>query len=135
MSNLLFTCLTGPLFKVRAIKEGWFPEIAPPNVASETLYGSCLQIYDRTTESNDIVHTYPWGDPAYWRGRLVNETNIIEPVGNATHKRKFTLQPNHHWTGYGAQIILVACVALLIIGWRQYSTRNRKKWEYTEIST
>ena len=124
---------------VRAVEEGWFPPIAPPDVPSETVYGSCMDIYNRTWEGKEVVHTYPWGDRAYWRGRLENETDEIgkeeEEYDNHRHKRS-NVPHNNHFKNWGTQILIVAVLALGLLGWRRYSKyRSSKKHEYTEIQT
>jgi hypothetical protein len=121
---------------VRAFKEGWFPEIAPSEVASETIYGSCAEIRDRVTETSDIVHAYPWGDPAYWRGPLVNETDTIGPEeeNSGHHHFPFLFKPSRHLSAYGTQILVVVLGLLVLLGWRRcYSPRSSKKWHYTEV--
>jgi glucan 1,3-beta-glucosidase len=45
---------------LRGIQEGWMPKIPDPTVASEDLYGSCLDIYNRTNDDyNLIIDEYP----------------------------------------------------------------------------
>ena len=75
---------------LRGIQDGWFPKLAPPNVASERLYGSCEDIaqnFNTTTSAydNSIIHEYPWGDYDYWNpDHLIidlNYTEDCEPYG------------------------------------------------------
>ncbi len=51
---------------LRGVREGWVPTIAPPNVSSQSLYGTCDEIHARTNETMDVVHAFPWGDEPYW---------------------------------------------------------------------
>jgi hypothetical protein len=45
---------------LRGVREGWMPKIPDPTVASEDLYGSCLSIYNRTSDDYAaIVEEYP----------------------------------------------------------------------------
>lgn len=121
------------LFIVRGVQEGWFPKIAPPNVASETLYGTCDDILHITTESVDIIHSYPWGDPLYWRGPLlVNQSDTITPPHNESSS---TIKPQHHFSGLGSQIAVIGMAVLLLIGYRSFQKHreHRRKWQYTEI--
>ena len=117
---------------MRGIKEGWFPKIAPPELPSEDLYGTCDEIINRTTESYDVVHFYPWGDPAYWRGSLVNETDTIgpEPLDMSNHHR---FRIRRHLTDFGTQVGLFIFAALLIIGWRRHHQDCQRKAGYQEI--
>jgi hypothetical protein len=117
---------------VKAVEQGWFPEIAPPHVPSESLYGTCLDIYQRTNETNVIVHSYPWGDPAYWRGPLVNESDTL-----TTRSPNEEMKIDHHYlSGLKSQIGMIALGILFFIGVRRFQTcKHSKKWHYTEIQT
>lgn len=45
---------------LRGIQEGWMPQLPDPTVASEDLYGSCYEIYNRTNDDyNLIVDEFP----------------------------------------------------------------------------
>lgn len=44
---------------LRGIKEGWIPEIPPPNVSSVDWYGICQDIIFRTDDDMSIVEEYP----------------------------------------------------------------------------
>ena len=45
---------------LRGISDGWMPLLPKPDVASEDLYGSCLDIYNRTDDEYDlVVEEYP----------------------------------------------------------------------------
>ena len=45
---------------LRGIEEGWMPPIPDPITASEDLYGSCYEIYNRTNDDyNLIVDEFP----------------------------------------------------------------------------
>ena len=120
---------------MRGVREGWFPEIAAPDVPSETIYGTCADIRENTTDAMEVVHTYPWGDPAYWRGPLVNQSDIIKAPKDGSGSKH--VRPEHHYfSSTGSQIAMVAVFFLLFIGIKTFSgRRNSKKWEYTEIQT
>lgn len=58
---------------LRGIREGWIPSLPPPSVASQDLYGTCLDIYNQTNDDyNTIVDEYPdprtldWKDYQGW---------------------------------------------------------------------
>lgn len=44
---------------LRGFKEGWFPKIAPRNVSSEELYGSCRDILLQTDDDLSIIDEFP----------------------------------------------------------------------------
>lgn len=58
---------------LRGIREGWIPSLPAPDVASQDLYGTCLDIYNQTSDDyNAIVDEYPdprtldWNDYQGW---------------------------------------------------------------------
>lgn len=115
---------------MRGLDEGWFPEIAPPHVPSEQIYGTCDEIYTHTTNTTEIVHEYP-GDNVYWRGPFANESIVIVPKDHHHHGGRW------HF-GNSIQGVWMLWVCLLLVGffgWRRYSTRCHKKWQYTEIDS
>lgn len=116
---------------VRGVQEGWFPKIAAPDVPSETIYGTCEEIKANTTDSKEIIHSYPFGDPAYWRGPLVNQSDTIKNP----HPEKTRVRPQHHLSSSGSQLAMVVAACLLFVSLRTYHRRRStlKKWEYTEI--
>ncbi|CAB9504723.1 Sporulation-specific glucan 1,3-beta-glucosidase [Seminavis robusta] len=118
---------------LKGVEQGWFPEIAPPNVPSERLYGTCMEIRERTNETQDIVHAYPWGDPAYWRGPLVNESDSLRGDDDLQQYQPI----NHHYlSGIKNQVAMIALAILVFIGVRRYQVRkNSKKWQYAEIQS
>ena len=119
---------------MRGVKEGWWPEIAPPTVPSRDIYGTCDDILQRTNETKEIIHTYPWIDRAYWRGPLVNQSDIIKsPHDDSNH-----IKPQHHFlSGFANQALLLVAAVLVVLGVRAFRARSEhsRKWQYTEIQT
>ena len=124
---------------MRGVEEEWFPSIAPPEVSSESLYGSCTEIQDRTTESaEDVIHTYPWIDRAYWGGPLlVNQTDIIGPEpptqdnsADAERHGLFSKISPHH----GREILAILAIAVFYLLYRQCHPVPTNRLEYTEIT-
>jgi hypothetical protein len=115
---------------VRAVREGWFPEIAAPDVPSETLYGTCEEIKRNTSNATEIIHSYPWGDPAYWRGPLVNQSDTIK----APHETPQHIRPEHYndFSGVVSQLMFIAGAFLLFFGIREYNAHRTRKG-YTEF--
>jgi glucan 1,3-beta-glucosidase len=53
---------------LRGIKEGWIPKLPNPDVSSESLYGTCYDILNRTTDDyNLVVDEYPDPRTLDWR--------------------------------------------------------------------
>lgn len=45
---------------LRGIREGWMPRLPAPSVDSQDLYGTCYEIYNRTSDDyGSIVEEYP----------------------------------------------------------------------------
>jgi len=133
------------LLLVRGVKEGWFPEIVSPSRPSQDVYGTCMDILHDTIETKAIIHPYPWIDPVYWRGSLVNESDIIVPSEPTTS----TTTPNNHrspafdhgsgnnrhfWIGLGGQLLIPTFVILSFFGWRRYRHYCHTKAHYVEIA-
>lgn len=117
---------------LRGVREGWFPEIAPPNVPSQTLYGTADEILARTNETKKIIHMYPWGDTKYWRGRLANQSDTIMENPNAYRPTR------HPLSSIGSQIVMMGVAVLLIVSVRHLKKAyqgHRRKAQYTEIQT
>jgi hypothetical protein len=96
---------------LRGVKEGWIPHLPDPTVSSESVYGTCLDIYNRTSdEYNLIVDEYP--DPRtldwnQWQGWDVTDDFVMEdalPV-RSDHARQYA-----NW-GAPSLILLIGIVA------------------------
>lgn len=73
---------------LRGLKEGWMPPIPEPTISSESLYGSCLDIYNRTDDDYSIVDEYPnprtldWNQWQGWDANddfVMSDPNAIRP--------------------------------------------------------
>ena len=52
---------------LRGIKEGWIPHLPSPYVASEDLFGTCLEIHNSTNNDyNAIIEEYPDPEDLDW---------------------------------------------------------------------
>jgi glucan 1,3-beta-glucosidase len=102
---------------LRGVKEGWVPTIAPPHVASASMYGSCQEIQDSTTESMDIVHPFPWGDEPYWG---------VQPEPTTNHGKH--ILSRFDW------LCILAIVAIAIAG-RVIRKRCSKRRQYSSLET
>jgi hypothetical protein len=67
---------------LRGVKEGWIPHLPDPTVSSESLYGTCIDIYNRTSDDyNLIVDEYP--DPRtldwnQWQGWDADDDFVMQ---------------------------------------------------------
>ena len=53
---------------LRGIEEGWMPKLPDPTVASEDVYGTCLDIYNKTSDDyKAIVDEFPDPRDLDWR--------------------------------------------------------------------
>jgi hypothetical protein len=111
---------------LRGVKEGWVPTIAPPNVTSQSLYGTCDQIHDRTNETMDIVHAFPWGDEPYW-GVHVASTDS-PPPSNQQSLHSYSVVNWLNW-------FLVVAILLVATLWYVVRKRCSKKRQYSTIGS
>jgi hypothetical protein len=111
-ANMLCTCsscVRGGAFIewdfLRGVKEGWIPHLPDPTVSSESVYGTCLDIYNRTSDDyNLIVDEYP--DPRtldwnQWQGWDVTDDFVMEdalPVRSG---------PARQYANWGAPVLIV----------------------------
>jgi hypothetical protein len=131
---------------VSGVEEGWFPTIAAPNVPSKSLYGSCESILDRTKETEEIIHPYPWIDREYWRGAMINETDLIVPKNHTTPSIEnkndggfHVFAHDEHFSEHGHLFLMIGIVTFLLWSCHKClmpTKNNRSKYHgYTEIQT
>jgi hypothetical protein len=94
---------------LRGIREGWMPPIPDPTVASEDLYGSCYEIYNRTDDDYSlIVDEYPdprtldWNQYQGWDA--TDDFVLSDPLAPRTY---YGPRPwYYHWTVVVAFVVL-----------------------------
>jgi len=107
------------------------PPIPEPNVSSESLYGSCLQIYNKTDDSYSIVDEYP--DPRtldwnQWQGWSNNDDFVMSDpniplIDHSTKKLRHT----QRWLA-----LIVVGISLWILK-RLRSCKRRDRLGYIEV--
>ncbi len=110
------------------------PPIPAPNISSESLYGDCYEIYNRTDDSYSIVDEYP--DPRtldwkQWQGWTNNDDFVLSdpniPVIDHDTKQYNTF--NNTW-------IISLCLGIAIF-WSVHRFRQlrkrRERLGYTEL--
>jgi hypothetical protein len=119
---------------LRGIKEGWIPRIPSPTVASQDLYGTCYDIYNRTNDDySATVEEYP--DPRtldwnQWQGWDATDDFVMSDpnIPDQTHS-----YGPHPW--YGRWIVptglVVLCVGLFQL--RRRHVQKRDRLGYTEL--
>ncbi|OEU19488.1 exo-1,3-beta-glucanase [Fragilariopsis cylindrus CCMP1102] len=135
---------------LRGLKEGWIPPIPAPNISSESLYGSCLDVYNRTDDDYSIIDEYPnprtldWNQWQGWDANddfVMSDPSAIRPDVEYRHNI-----PLRQWydirritTDQGWFIpLLIGMIVFFILnklGLRSYIV-NKKKREnsgYTEL--
>ena len=112
------------------------PPIPEPHVSSESLYGTCLEIYNKTDDSYSIVDEYP--DPRTldwnkWQGWTDNDDFVmsdpnIPDIDRTPNKANNDL----------VSVVVLACsgiTALWILHRLWQSYKNRGRVGYTELKT
>ena len=98
---------------LRGIEEGWMPQLPDPTVASEDLYGSCYQIYNRTNDDyNLIVEEYPDPRTLDWREYQGWDATDDFVLSDPTIPR--TSYGPRPWYTHWVFLALVVCVGLLL---------------------
>ena len=118
---------------LRGLREGWMPPIPEPHISSESLYGTCLDIYNKTDDSYSIVNEYP--DPRTldwkkWQGWTNNDDFVMSdpniPVFD--HDIEETTIFDRTWI----VLLLMAMVAFWILK-RILPIKRRERLGYTEL--
>jgi glucan 1,3-beta-glucosidase len=131
---------------LRALQDGWFPDIQAPTVDSESVYGTCWEIYNQTTTdtAGDVIRTYPdeygvgdnYWDPDHlsyaFKTKHQNEDDRISvAISGGDDVRGGTAGEED--IQHLALLFAAVCVILTLLGgWRQFRQRKRK-WQYTSI--
>ena len=118
---------------LRGLREGWIPPIPEPHVSSESLYGSCYDIYNKTDDSYSIVDEYP--DPRtldwnQWQGWTSNDDFVMSdpniPVIDRNSGRKWY---NQAWF----VPLCVGMTSLWILNRVRWSWKRRDRLGYIEL--
>ena len=119
---------------LRGIKEGWMPPLPRDrSVASQDLYGTCLDIYNETNDDYDlIVDEYPdprtldWTQYQGWDATddfVLSDPNVPE-VSYHQHKAR-------PW--YVSNILLVSYIGIVLFLLRRRMKRMRELVGYEEL--
>jgi len=132
---------------LRGLKEGWMPPIPEPHVSSESLYGTCYDILNKTDDSYAIVDEYP--DPrtldwSYWQGTMYNDDLVMSDPYKPFIDRSLMdpdamdpisiddplIEAHSHHTSF----VVLACGAIVALGilhrsWQSYKNRRRVGYE------
>ena len=73
---------------LRGVKEHWIPRIAPAQINSTALYGSCYDIIFETNDNYSIIHEFPppVDDTSNWQG-VVLDDDVVVSHGEALLKK------------------------------------------------
>lgn len=128
---------------LRGLKEGWMPPIPEPNVASEDVYGTCLDIYNRTKDYSyyDIVNEYP--DPRtldwnQWQGWDANDDFVMSDPNIPTVEHR----PFRVWYDprrlFDQPWFVPLLIGVIVVGvWKKLTVgeqqKRRERLGYTEI--
>lgn len=117
---------------LRGIREGWMPKLPDPTIASEDLYGTCLDIYNQT--DNDwalAVEEYPdpgdldWTKSQGWEA--TDDLVLSDP--DAPERLYGPIQSSHH-----KSFPLLTVIAVTLTGlWFSYRRRSMRRQDYNEL--
>jgi len=127
---------------LRGVREKWIPSpLPPPNVTSQSLYGTCYDIIFRTDDSMHVVHEFP--DPRDASLNLqhvsIDDDVVVTHGDSLLHGGRHNplIRPVHHngilaWMLYGT----IACFVLFVLRmvWKRRNGGERKA-QYVPIDT
>ncbi len=119
---------------LRGIKEGWMPPIPAPTVASQDLYGTCYDIYNRTNDDySAIVDEYP--DPRtldwnQWQGWDATDDFVMSDPNIPDHT---SYGPNPWYVRWILPMCLVVLSIALLKLRRHAVSKKRERLGYTEL--
>jgi len=119
------------------------PPVPPRSVSSESVYGTCLDIYNRTDDSYSIVEEYP--DPRtldwnQWQGWASNDDFVVsDPNVPAGVRHRYGTTPLRSWydprrVSDQAWFLPLVC-GMVVLGALQKLRKRRERRElgYTEL--
>jgi len=119
---------------LRGLREGWMPPIPEPHISSESLYGTCYDIYNKTDDSYSIVDEYPdprtldWNE---WQG-WTNDDFVVMSDPNIPEIDRYSIDDGN----FQASHVVLMCAGILATWilhrwWQSY--KNRGRLGYTEL--
>jgi hypothetical protein len=99
---------------LRGVEEGWIPPIPDPTISSESLYGSCYDIVNRTTEDYaSVVQEFP--DPRTldwkkWQGWDFDDDFVLNDGQGMIR------EPYHHHSGYRTTEFWLGTLLVAVVG-------------------
>lgn len=119
---------------LRGLREGWMPPIPEPHISSESLYGTCYEIYNRTDDSYSIVDEYP--DPRtldwnVWQGWTQNDDFVMSDP-NIPEIDRTSIEISSGQTELVVPVCIgIAALWILYRWWQSYKSPGRLG--YTEL--
>eukprot|EP00526_Cylindrotheca_closterium_P005643 CAMPEP_0113643590 /NCGR_PEP_ID=MMETSP0017_2-20120614/22927_1 /TAXON_ID=2856 /ORGANISM="Cylindrotheca closterium" /LENGTH=569 /DNA_ID=CAMNT_0000555127 /DNA_START=90 /DNA_END=1799 /DNA_ORIENTATION=- /assembly_acc=CAM_ASM_000147 len=117
---------------LRGVKEGWMPKLPPPTVASEDLFGSCLDIYNRTNNDySTTIDEYPDPSDLDWtknQGWDATDDFVLDDP-SAPERLYGPIEPNHR--NVSPWLFIVAVVATGL--WFSYRRRSMRRQDYESL--
>lgn len=108
------------------------PKLPDPTMASEDLYGTCLDIYNQTNNDWDlVVEEYPdprdldWTKSQGWEA--TDDFVLSDP--DAPERLYGPIQPSHH----KSFPLLIVITVMLTSLWFSYRRRTMRRQDYDEL--
>lgn len=105
------------------MREGWIPKIPDPTVASQDVFGTCLDVYNRTNNDYDlIVDEYPNPETSLdWnlnQGWIATDDFVLSDHSHApfipTHESWWMRHPNASTLLSIALAMLASCFVYIV---------------------
>ncbi|KAG7345179.1 cellulase glycosyl hydrolase family 5 protein [Nitzschia inconspicua] len=119
---------------LRGVEEKWMPPIPHPTIPSQDVYGSCLDIYNRTNDDYAIVEEFP--DPRtldwnQWQGWGANDDFVMSDP-NIPDVSYGPSPPWYRRSWVLPMFLVLACFVVLKLRWFA-SSKRRVRLGYTEL--
>jgi hypothetical protein len=68
---------------LRGVQEGWIPSLPGISESSESVYGTCLEIAEKTEDDDSLVHEFPDHDTqGLWFGPEIDDDYVLSHAGS-----------------------------------------------------
>lgn len=120
----------------RGIKEGWIPTMPPANVPSQTVFGTCHEILNKTEDNMDVIHPFPTADDTYWiNADSFKHVDVVSSgVDKPNNLAGTMLQPFLHGTEATSICLMLAIIGVVIGAIVAIvATKRHRNWQYSTI--
>lgn len=126
---------------LRGIREGWIPTLPEPNEPSQHVFGSCYDILNRTEDDMSVIDEIP--APSEYtlsnEGSPIDDDVVLSHGSNLRQNSDgqwiivYPSQFMTSWTIQSVAMVLSTCLGVVVVLWRRYIHRKRRRGDYLNI--